>query len=77
MGDVEAFWPRATAGLRSWYDEEGKPMPAPGDLSVILDGAGVPRCVIRTTAVETRAFGDVDEATPVVLERVELLWDGG
>jgi uncharacterized protein YhfF len=100
---------RATASLRSWYDDDAEPMPAAGDLNVILDGAGVPLCVIRTTAVETRAFGDVDEefawtegegdrslghwraahirffadggtevdeATPVVLERFELLWDG-
>jgi uncharacterized protein YhfF len=76
---------------------------------VILDGDGAPLCVVRTTAVEVRAFADVDEefawtegegdrslaywraehvrffaeggvevddATPVVLERFELLWDG-
>jgi uncharacterized protein YhfF len=51
---------RATAGLRSGYDGE-EPMPAAGDLGVILDGDGRPLCVIRTTAVEVRAFGDVDE----------------
>jgi uncharacterized protein YhfF len=99
---------RATASLRSWYDD-GEPMPRAGDLSVILDGDARPLCVIRTTAVEVRAFGDVDaefawtegegdrslehwraahirffaaagrkvdESTPVVLERFELLWDG-
>ena len=82
-------------------------MPAPGDLSVIIDGEGSPVCVIRTTEVQTRPFGDVDEqfawdegegdrtlqwwreahigfferqgitiddGTPVVLERFELLW---
>lgn len=99
---------RATASLRS--DDEGDaPMPAAGDLGVILDGDGRPLCVVRTTSVEVRAFGDVDEefawtegegdrslawwrdahvrffaamgtpvdaATPVVLERFELLWDG-
>jgi len=51
---------RATAGLRSEY-EPGEPLPEPGDLSVILDGEGVPLCVIRTTAVEIRPFGEVDE----------------
>lgn len=99
---------RATASLRSAYDA-GEPMPAPGDLGVILDGDGRPLCVVRTTAVEVRAFGDVDEefawtegegdrslafwrdahirffaaggvpvddSTPVVLERFELVWDG-
>jgi uncharacterized protein YhfF len=99
---------RATASLRADYDG-GEPMPAAGDLGVILDGEGGPLCVVRTTAVKVRAFGDVDEefawtegegdrslawwrdahvrffadqgvavdeTTPVVLERFELLWDG-
>ena len=51
---------RATASLRSEYGP-GEPLPAKGELSVILDGAGAPLCVIRTTDVETRRFGDVDE----------------
>jgi histidinol-phosphate aminotransferase len=99
---------RATASRVSDYGP-GEPLPAAGDLSVILDGHGEPLCVIRVTAVEVRAFGDVDEefartegegdrslsywreahirffasygdtvdeATPVVLERFELVWDG-
>jgi molybdopterin-guanine dinucleotide biosynthesis protein A/uncharacterized protein YhfF len=51
---------RATASLRSEYGP-GEPLPEPGDLSVILDGAGMPLCVIRTADVEIRRFGDVDE----------------
>jgi uncharacterized protein YhfF len=99
---------RATASLVSSYADD-EPMPVAGDLGVILDGDGRPLCVVRTTAVEVRAFGDVDEefawtegegdrslaywreahirffatqgtpldeATPVVLEWFELLWDG-
>lgn len=99
---------RATAGRRADYGDD-EPLPAAGDLAVILDGEARPLCVIRTTAVEERAFGDVDEefawtegegdrslaywreehirffsgyggsvdeATPVVLARFELLWDG-
>src|SRR6476646_7176271 len=50
---------RATASLVSDYDDE--PMPVPGDLGVVLDGEGEPLCVVRTTGVEVRAFGDVDE----------------
>ena len=98
---------RATAGLAAEYEAENDSLPKPGDLSVILDGQGEPVCVIRTTLVETRGFGDVDEAfawdegegdrtlawwrrahvwffeqfdivvdedTPMVLERFELLW---
>jgi uncharacterized protein YhfF len=52
---------RATASLRSAYRDD-QPLPAVGDLSVVLDGRGEPLCVIRTTHVQTRAFGDVDEA---------------
>jgi uncharacterized protein YhfF len=52
---------RATASLRSAYGAD-EPVPAVGDLSVILDGRGEPLCVIRTTHVQTRSFGDVDEA---------------
>jgi uncharacterized protein YhfF len=101
---------RATASLRSSYDTEGEPLPEVGALSVILDGLNNPVCVIRTTQVETRTFGAVDEEfawaegegdgsldywrrehrrffegqgihldddTPVVLERFELLYPLG
>ena len=36
-------------------------MPTVGEVSVILDGAGVPRCAIRTTEVEIMPFGQVSE----------------
>jgi uncharacterized protein YhfF len=52
---------RATASLRSSYEEHGERLPQVGDLSVVLDGDGNPLCVIRTTDVELRRFGDVDE----------------
>ena len=98
---------RATAGLAAEYEEENESLPMVGDLSLILDGQGGPVCVIRTTQVEVRRFGDVDDAfawdegegdrtlawwrrahvrffeqfdnrvdddTPMVLERFELLW---
>ena len=59
---------RATAGLASDYEDETEALPAVGNLSVILDGEGSPVCVIRTTEVEIRSFGDVDEA---------FAWDEG
>jgi uncharacterized protein YhfF len=98
---------RATAGLVAEYEPEDDPVPSVGDLSIVLDGHGGPVCVIRTTQVEIRRFGDVDEAfawdegegdrtlawwrrahirfferfgtsvdedTPMMLERFELLW---
>jgi uncharacterized protein YhfF/predicted MFS family arabinose efflux permease len=52
---------RATAGVLEEYREEGEPLPRVGDHSVVLDGEGMPLCVIRTTRVEVRRFGEVDE----------------
>jgi uncharacterized protein YhfF len=43
-------------------DYQGEPLPRPGDHSIVLDGDGSPRCIIRTTGVEVCRFGDVDSA---------------
>ncbi len=51
---------RATTGLLSDYEEEGEALPETGDYSVLLDGRGGPLCIIRTTHVELRPFGEVD-----------------
>jgi uncharacterized protein YhfF len=51
---------RATTSVLDDYRDE--PLPSPGDHSIVLDGSGNPRCIIRTTAVEIRRFADVDEA---------------
>jgi uncharacterized protein YhfF len=53
---------RATAGALWAYEAEGEAVPAPGDYSVLLDGHGVARCVIRTTAVDIVPFDAVDVA---------------
>ena len=42
------------------YEATGDRMPQIGDLSVILDGAGVPRAVIETTALRVVPFDEVD-----------------
>lgn len=39
----------------------GEPEPRVGELSIILDGAGHPRALIRTTRVRRCRFDDVDE----------------
>lgn len=41
------------------YEATGDRMPEVGDLSVILDGAGAPRAVIRTTSVQVVPFNEV------------------
>ncbi len=53
---------RATAGALWAYEAEGEPVPVPGDFSVLLDGRGNARCVIRTTQVDVVPFDQVDEA---------------
>ncbi|HEY4613876.1 MAG TPA: ASCH domain-containing protein [Citricoccus sp.] len=52
-----------TATSSALWDHEatGEPVPRPGDLSIILDGAGRPRAVLETTAVEILPFGEVSE----------------
>jgi len=57
---------RATASLALWYGAEREFLPKAGDLKVIVDGAGAPRCVIEILSVEERRFCDVDESFAAV-----------
>jgi uncharacterized protein YhfF len=50
---------RATAGSLSAYEAEGEPVPEVGEFSVILDGRGVGRCIIRTSQVDIVPFDEV------------------
>lgn len=50
---------RATAGAAWSYEAEGEELPQPGDFSVITDGSGTARCIIRTTGVEVVPFDEV------------------
>lgn len=50
---------RATAGALWAYQAEAKPLPRPGDLSIVTSGAGAPLCVIETLAVEMLPFDQV------------------
>ncbi len=52
----------ATASLAWEYDAPDKRPPALGDLSIMTAWDGTPLGVIETTAVEVRAFEDVDAA---------------
>ncbi|WP_084038931.1 ASCH domain-containing protein [Demequina sp. NBRC 110053] len=51
-----------TGTASSLWDLEhtGEAIPAVGDLSIILDGAGVPRALLETTRIEVVPFGEVD-----------------
>jgi uncharacterized protein YhfF len=50
---------RATAGSLWSFEREGKPLPQPGDLSVVTSWAGAPLCVIETVQVEVVPFNEV------------------
>jgi uncharacterized protein YhfF len=52
---------RATAGALAAYEQEDDAVPRPGDFSIVTDGSGVARCVIRTTQVDITPFDQVDE----------------
>lgn len=51
----------ATAGALWDYEADEEPLPEVGSLSIILDGAGHPRALIRTSDVRTVPFDEVNE----------------
>lgn len=62
LGLVLAGRKRGTATLEAELGASGDPAPAVGDHWVMCDGAGAPRCVLRTTKVDAVRFDDVDES---------------
>ena len=59
---------RATAGLVRQFGPDGEPPPILGGYAVLLDGAGRPRAIWRTTEVRVGPLSSVDE---------RLAWDEG
>ncbi|MGV8966902.1 MAG: ASCH domain-containing protein [Cellulomonas sp.] len=59
LGLVLAGTKTATSSGAWEYDDEA-PLPAEGDLSIILDGRGHPRALVRTTTVRVVPFAEVD-----------------
>lgn len=51
----------ATATTLLELEEAGESVPREGDLSIVLDGAGEPRALLRTTQVEVAPFDQVGE----------------
>ena len=50
----------ATCGILWEYEAEGEALPKPGELSIILNGEGLPMCLIETTEVRVVPFDQVD-----------------
>jgi uncharacterized protein YhfF len=59
---------RATAGALADYERARAPLPERGTLSIITDGSGLPRALLRTTDVRVGPFQSVDD---------EFAWDEG
>ena len=51
---------RATCSSAACFAAEGLRPPQAGDLCILTDGSGTPRCVVRTTAVAHLPFEQVD-----------------
>lgn len=51
----------ATSSALSEYDGDDAPLPRAGDLSIVVDGAGHPKALIRTTDVAVVPFGEVSD----------------
>lgn len=49
----------ATASSMWDYGHSDEPLPEPGLLNIVLDGAGVPRAVLETVSVEVVPFDEV------------------
>ena len=50
----------ATSSLLWEYEDEKKPLPYAGSLSILLDGNDEPVCIVETTSVATKRFDEVD-----------------
>ncbi len=50
----------ATASALCDYETDDDPLPEPGELSIVLDGAGHPRALLATTDVRVVPFDEVD-----------------
>lgn len=64
---------RTATSAGAWeYEAAGAEPPRAGDLTILLDGAGSPRALLRTTAVRVVAFDEVDAAHAAAEDGVPL-----
>ena len=61
LGLVLAGAKTATTSALWDYEADGESLPQPGNLSILLDGAGHPRALIEATDVRVVPFDQVDE----------------
>ncbi|TFV66815.1 UNVERIFIED_ORG: ASCH domain-containing protein [Bacillus sp. AZ43] len=68
LGSVLAGTKRATAALVADFAADGQPLPRIGGHWIACDGAGTPRCVLRTTELRLGPLASGDDA---------FAWDEG
>jgi len=67
----------ATCSLLWEHDTDGQPLPQVGELSIILDGVGLPLCLIETVQVEIKPYGLVDESFAAAEAKATVPWSTG
>ena len=61
-GSFELSPSKTATGFLKWvHDAENKPIPEPGDLSIVTDGGNHPLCIIMDTEIRVVPFEEVDE----------------
>lgn len=66
---------RATMGWVDAAAKDGTPLAYPGGVSVVTDGFGYPRCVLRSTDVREHAFRDVPAASAAAEGEGDLTYE--
>ena len=66
---------RATMGWVDAAEREGSPLAYEGGVSVVTDGFGYPRCVLRSTDVRVHAFRDVPPASAAAEGEGDLTYE--
>ena len=62
LGDLIARGIKTATCSALWeWETEGNPIPQKGQLTVVLDGAGQPLCIVETTEVTIRQYNEVDD----------------
>ena len=62
LGDLIARGVKTATCSALWeWQAEGKPLPEPGLITIVVDGRGEPLCIIETTEVTIRKYNEVDD----------------
>jgi uncharacterized protein YhfF len=67
---------RVTVGWIAAAERSGTPLPYEGGVSIVTDGFGYPRLVLRTAAVRELPFAEIDAATAAAEGEGDLTYEG-